>query len=330
MKKILLGTLMVGALASSSFAIFQMDVDASLFPEGQAPESAVMTLFGNPTPFAQTGITGPDGFPLMYHVLFDYDAVVPGGAVASVALSSGDCTQTWTPAMFTVFYTPGPAFPNNGVYQAYTPDCYGPSCFDAVCEIAPMVLDFGVQEYPAHGWNPWQQPPAPLSFTICNVGAAPSCEPLAGTISEQCEAIEVNTTSYSLEAGECVTVEVSFVGGAEGAFACEIMTGCGPVVVTGDIVVAADEQPAVFSLAEAYPNPFNPTTTIAYSVPENQEVVLNVFNTAGQLVQTLVNGMVERGEHKVVFDASSLSSGVYVYTLRTANETATQKMVLVK
>jgi len=59
-------------------------------------------------------------------------------------------------------------------------------------------------------------------------------------------------------------------------------------------------------------------------------VSLSVFNTNGQLVQTLVNGMVERGEHKVVFDASSLSSGVYVYTLQTANETAMQKMVLVK
>lgn len=320
MKKILLGTLMVGALASSSFAIFQMDVPATHFPEGQAPESAVMTLFGNPTQFPATNILPADGFPLMFHVLFDYDATVPGGAVASVVLNSGSCSQTWTPAMFTVFYTPGPAFPVEGVYQPFTTDCYGPTCTPAPCTVDMPVLDFGIVH---------SNQPASLTFTLTNNNQG--CDDMVVNLAEACDVFSVDPATFTLADGASQVVTVTFLGTHAGPTTCDIVSDCGATVTcVVDDQVAAVEVPAVFSLAEAYPNPFNPTTTIAYSVPENQEVVLNVFNTAGQLVQTLVNGMVERGEHKVVFDASNLSSGVYVYTLRTANETATQKMVLVK
>lgn len=320
MKKTLLATLMLGAMATSSFAIFQMDVDASLFTAGHAPESASMALFGNPTAFPSTGIVGPDGFPLMYHVLFDYDATVPGGAVASVALTSGTCTQTWTPAMFTVFYTPGPAFPNNGVYSAYGANCYSVPCTPG-CAISATALDFGTVINPA---------PVSQSFTITNTSTGDNCPNITGAISEACGTFSVSPASYDLAAGQSVTVTVTFVGDHSGQTNCTIATGCGNVTAVVNDIVAAEEAPVAFSLAEAYPNPFNPSTTIAYSVPETQNVTLSVFNTNGQLVQTLVNGMVERGEHKVVFDASSLSSGVYVYTLQTANETAMQKMVLVK
>jgi len=333
MKKLLFGTLMVGALATSSMAILQIDVPATNFPAGHGPDSSVLFFLNTqtfqpfPTPWPATMIAGPDGFPLAYHLIFNYDGD-PGlpipAAVHHVDMVSGNCTVTWTPSPFQVLYQPGPNFPSNGVFPPFSEGCYPPPCFDPICEYGPTPLDFGVIINPQFG------APAPLTFTICNVGPAPSCTPLAGTVSENCDQIAVDVTGYSLNAGECVTVTVSYVGTGEGDFVCDILTGCGPVIVTGTVVVDANEAPAVFSLAEAYPNPFNPSTTIAYSVPEAQEVTLSVFNTNGQLVQTLVNGMVERGAHKVVFDASSLSSGVYVYTLQTANETAMKKMVLVK
>ena len=94
--------------------------------------------------------------------------------------------------------------------------------------------------------------------------------------------------------------------------------------------VNADEQPLAFSLGQAVPNPFNPSTTIAFSVAETAAASLTVYDLAGHAVATLVDGFVEAGSHSVVFDGSQLASGVYVYTLQSGASVQSQKMVLVK
>lgn len=94
--------------------------------------------------------------------------------------------------------------------------------------------------------------------------------------------------------------------------------------------VNADEQAASFELAQNFPNPFNPTTSINFTLPEAGEASLKVYDMNGREVATLVNGMTERGAHTVTFDASGLSTGVYFYTLKAGELTSTQKMVLVK
>lgn len=96
------------------------------------------------------------------------------------------------------------------------------------------------------------------------------------------------------------------------------------------VSVDAEETPVNFNLADAFPNPFNPSTTISFSLPEAQDITLSVYNVGGQLVQTLVSGVVEMGLHNVTFDASELSSGMYLYTLETPSQSVTKKMVLVK
>jgi hypothetical protein len=88
--------------------------------------------------------------------------------------------------------------------------------------------------------------------------------------------------------------------------------------------------PLVTALHQNYPNPFNPTTTIKFDLASNSNVKLNVYNYNGQLVKSLVNGAMNAGFHAVNFDASSLSAGVYYYTMETAGKAMTQKMVLVK
>ncbi|MCB1048942.1 MAG: T9SS type A sorting domain-containing protein, partial [Calditrichaeota bacterium] len=100
--------------------------------------------------------------------------------------------------------------------------------------------------------------------------------------------------------------------------------------------------PTAFALEGNYPNPFNPSTTIRYALPEAARVTITLYNAAGQRVRTLVEGRQSAGFRQVVWDGrdergESVSSGVYLYrmTARNGTETgpgftATAKMVLLK
>lgn len=82
------------------------------------------------------------------------------------------------------------------------------------------------------------------------------------------------------------------------------------------IIVPFNEMlPVEFSLSQNYPNPFNPATTIQFGLPEKSQVQLTVYNITGELVTTLANGEYPAGSHRVVFDASQLASGIYLYRL---------------
>lgn len=88
--------------------------------------------------------------------------------------------------------------------------------------------------------------------------------------------------------------------------------------------------PDKFSLEQNYPNPFNPSTTISFSLPKSDFVTLMVYDALGGVVQELLKQQVNAGTYEVKFDASSLSSGMYFYTLTAGEVTSTKKMVLVK
>ncbi len=108
---------------------------------------------------------------------------------------------------------------------------------------------------------------------------------------------------------------------------------------TPDLVTSVEERvvsgptssiPDNFALSQNYPNPFNPTTNINYSVAEASHVRLTVYNLVGQKVATLVDGVRAAGTYTVSWDASNLSSGIYVYRLDTGNKVFANKMTLLK
>ena len=90
------------------------------------------------------------------------------------------------------------------------------------------------------------------------------------------------------------------------------------------------EIPGSFKLSQNFPNPFNPATTIRFSVPKNSFVSLKVYDLAGKEISNLVNGTLTAGNYEADFDGSGLTSGVYFYTLKTNGFTDTKRMTLIK
>ncbi len=102
------------------------------------------------------------------------------------------------------------------------------------------------------------------------------------------------------------------------------------LALSGTSGVLPETGPASYSLAQNFPNPFNPTTTIRYSLAHRSQVTLAVFNALGERVATLVNEMQESGTHDARFDASGLASGVYFYRLLAGSYVETRQLVLMK
>ena len=88
--------------------------------------------------------------------------------------------------------------------------------------------------------------------------------------------------------------------------------------------------PETYNLISAYPNPFNPTTTLQYQLKESSHVSIKVYDVIGNLVTTLVDENINSGSHKIHFDASNLTSGVYFSQIITKNEAKTIKLLLTK
>ncbi len=103
----------------------------------------------------------------------------------------------------------------------------------------------------------------------------------------------------------------------------------------GGVTAVEDSRPTVVALAQNSPNPFNPVTTISFIMPDRGHTRLAVYNTAGQKVSTLVDGIVNPGSHTVTWNGEDhngmlVSSGVYLYRLETGKSCLTRKMMLVR
>lgn len=104
----------------------------------------------------------------------------------------------------------------------------------------------------------------------------------------------------------------------------KVITITNPTSVDDNILISN------YNLDQNYPNPFNPITTISFALPESGYTELKVYDINGNEAAELIKEFKNAGNHSVVFNASELSSGVYFYTIKVNNFTATKRMVLVK
>lgn len=91
-----------------------------------------------------------------------------------------------------------------------------------------------------------------------------------------------------------------------------------------------EDRPASLALEANWPNPFNPVTTIAFTLAQTGHASLEVFDLAGHRVASLLDGLTGAGSHQLSFDAAGLPSGVYFYRLSAAGQVETRKMILQK
>jgi photosystem II stability/assembly factor-like uncharacterized protein len=117
-------------------------------------------------------------------------------------------------------------------------------------------------------------------------------------------------------------------GTAVGFNSTILRTTNGGVTFIGNENIAA--KPQDFSLSQNFPNPFNPSTTINYSIPKAASVKLTVYNSIGSNVATLVNEYKPAGNYSVQFNRSNLTSGIYLYRLESGNYNAAKKFILMK
>ncbi|MEQ9308022.1 MAG: T9SS type A sorting domain-containing protein [Balneolaceae bacterium] len=151
-----------------------------------------------------------------------------------------------------------------------------------------------------------------------------------------------NSTGFTVEgASSSRSLQFTTVGVSPGTYRTKMLVRTNdpqkPVIDVPITLTVADqvsneesEEPVKLALNQNYPNPFNPSTTISYTLENTGLVQLEVFNIQGQRVATLVNSKQQQGSHNVTFDASNLSSGIYMYRLQTASQTLTRQMVLIK
>lgn len=101
-------------------------------------------------------------------------------------------------------------------------------------------------------------------------------------------------------------------------------------IVSGDIHVDNPDKPLRFSLSQNHPNPFNPVTTIPFTLPRESRVSLAIYNIAGEKVTELADGIFPPGKHSIDWDATGFSSGVYFYKIEAGKFVDTKKLLLLK
>ena len=236
---------------------------------------------------------------------------------------SKDTGETWTRTVFKEYYGSGQDIkamlrhPNNDLY---------------------IGTALGIYQSKNNGEN-WDKiyPVGTASFAVANDGQI-----FAGTGSGVLNSADNgNTWKYLESTGlinkriSCIKVSPSgylYVGtiGTGASVGGGIFRSANKVVLLSNVKPEREISPFRFTLEQNYPNPFNPSTTIEFSIAQPGQVKLTVFDILGRKVRTLLDEIKPAGHHKLYFDGSGLSSGVYYYKLQFGNFAKTRKFLFIK
>jgi M6 family metalloprotease-like protein len=97
-----------------------------------------------------------------------------------------------------------------------------------------------------------------------------------------------------------------------------------------DIILESEKLPGQYMLLQNYPNPFNPMTTIKFSAPEKEHAILSVYNSRGQFIENVIDGILEAGWHNVNINAENYASGLYIYRLQIGEFSMSKKMIVLR
>jgi hypothetical protein len=171
-----------------------------------------------------------------------------------------------------------------------------------------------------HGWVDGMGGLSPSDRRVCLVAG-----PLTMAAGDTQEMVVALTAGLGADYLSSITVLRSNADKVQSAYNAQ--TGVGPVL---GVAVPGKGIPAITELMQNYPNPFNPSTVIAYALAQRSNVTLTVSNALGQVVATLVHGVHDAGKHEIRFTADGLASGIYFYRLRTGENVASKKLVLIR
>lgn len=237
-----------------------------------------------------------------------------------------------------VFSSTGSNFQQNGSYQnieiRYNPNNKSVDYYLDGTQIASNQYSFGRKPDYIYFSQSNHEPEAIMDIDNIEVKRLHtpfnwlSAEKTGGVVSpSSSQTLDLNLTANNVETGTYETILLLYSNDPENAILEIPITAEIEMATSGELI---QTRPEKVSLAQNYPNPFNPTTTIEYTLGHSADVELNVYNITGQKVATLFNETMPGGTHEYTFDASSLSSGIYIYRLQTPSETLTRQMVLIK
>jgi len=230
-----------------------------------------------------------------------------------------------------------------GLYAAYDLTSTSGYLTEANAAYSSLIDNFYVPEQSAFYTTLGEQTATYTPVTVALLSGALRSASLSG---DQTDAPQIYTDFFLNVANAMQLSEAGATGESGGdsdgdgiPFIPEQTDGLPPIFAAEaelSIVTGIEDENFVadrFELNQNYPNPFNPSTVINYTLGKDSEVSLKIFNALGQEVATLVNSFQTAGVHKVNFGSESirrLSSGIYFYTLRAGDFSATRKMMLLK
>ncbi len=177
----------------------------------------------------------------------------------------------------------------------------------------------GVSDFLENGPEPvsdvWQYNPADDSLTAVSPMPTARTSAHSSVVNETAYVIGGSTTNYPLQ--PVATVE-----------AYNPLND--PKVTSIEDIFESKNIPTKLVLHQNYPNPFNPTTQISFAIPKPENVIIEVYNTLGQKVETLLNRRLQAGNHEVEFNAANLSSGLYFYRIEAGKFQDVKKMILIR